>query len=141
MIGIVVATHGRLAQALVSTAEEIVGPLPQVTTCAVQPGSSPSEIRGLIAHAVDDVESPEGVLVLADLLGGTPCNESLSLCKDHHVEVLTGVNLPMLLKANSMRDSATSLTQLALELAAYAQKNITCASTLFRSAAEGTGSR
>jgi PTS system mannose-specific IIA component len=140
MIGIVVATHGRLAQALVSTAEEIVGPLTHVTTCNVQPGAAPLEIRKEIAKAVDELKSPEGVLVLADLLGGTPCNESLSLCKDHRVEVLTGVNLPMLIKASSMRLTPMSLTDLAVALALYAQKNITCASSLFRPA-EGSGQR
>lgn len=140
MIGIVVATHGRLAEALVTTAQEIVGPLAQVTTAAVEPGASPADIRKWIAEAVDKVESPEGVLVLADLLGGSPCNESLSLCKDHRVEVLTGVNLPMLIKANSMRLSAPSLTELATALALYAQKNITCASSLFRPA-QGATSR
>lgn len=139
MIGIVVATHGRLAQALVSTAEEIVGPLSHVTTCAVEPGASVADIRKWITRAVDEVESAEGVLVLADLLGGTPRNESLSLCKDHRVEVLTGVNLPMLIKANSMRQQDMSLADLATALATYAQKHITCASSLFRPTDGGGG--
>jgi len=80
------------------------------------------------------LDSGDGVIVLADLFGGTPCNQSLSLCQKRNLEVVTGVNLPMLLKANSLRRDPMPLADLAIALALYGQKNITCASALLREA-------
>lgn len=134
MVGLVVATHGRLAQELVATAEQIVGKLAAVATCSIEPGSSPEQIRKMIDDAVKSVESEDGVIVLADLFGGTPCKESLMLLQSHQLEVLAGVNLPMLIKAASLRESAMPLSELANALAAHAQRNITCASALLRGA-------
>lgn len=132
MVGLVIASHGHLAEELVATAEQIVGDLPHVATCAIQPGSSLEQIRDNVRHAVSSVDSGEGVLVLTDLFGGTPCNTSLGLCRDLHIEVITGVNLPMLLKASSLRNESLPLSEMAQSLTHYAQKNITCASALMR---------
>lgn len=134
MIGLVVAAHGHLAQELVSTASAIVGELPQVATFSVEPGASAEDIRRRIHEAVSTVDTGEGVIVFADLIGGSPCTQSLSLCQRDFIEVLTGVNLPMLLKANSLRSGGTpgSLRSLAHELAAYGQRNIICASDAIR---------
>ncbi len=134
MVGLVVATHGHLAEELVSTAEQIVGKMSSVATCVVEPGAAPELIREKVRAAIASVDTGEGVLVLADLFGGTPCNQSLTLSQTLHLEVLTGVNLPMVLKANSLRAEALSLPVLASTLAQYAQKNITCASALLREA-------
>lgn len=136
MVGLVVASHGRLAEELVATAEQIVGKLPAVATCSIEPGASPEAIREQLHAAVNSVESGAGVIVLADLFGGTPCKESLMLCADRPLEVVAGVNLPMLLKASSLREEVMPLPELALALAAHAQRNITCASALLRSAQE-----
>ena len=134
MVGLVVATHGHLAEELVATAEQIVGKLAATATCEVQPGASPADIRERVRLAICSVDDGEGVLVLADLFGGTPCNQSLTLSQSeaNHLEVLTGVNLPMLLKANSLRAEHLPLPQLATVLTQHAQKNITCASALLR---------
>lgn len=133
MIGLVVTAHGRLAEELVATARQIVGELTQVTSCGVDPCGAPEQFKDKLREAIHSVDSGDGVIVLADLLGGSPCTSGLSLCSKANVEVLTGVNLPMLLKANSMRASAsTSARELATALIAYAQKNITCASELLR---------
>jgi PTS system mannose-specific IIA component len=126
MVGLVVATHGHLAEEMVATAEQIVGKLSAVATCSIAPGASPEDIRARMREAVDEVETGEGVIVLADLVGGTPCNQSLSLCQECQLEVLTGVNLPMLLKANSLRNEGLPLTDLARALTQYGQKNIVC---------------
>ena len=134
MVGLVIAAHGHLAEELVSTAEQIVGELPAVATCSVEPGSSPEEIREKMCRAVESVDTGEGVIVLADLFGGTPCNQGLMLSRQHRMEVLTGVNLPMVLKANSLRSEKLSLPELAAALARYGQKNITCASAMLREA-------
>lgn len=140
MVGLVVATHGHLAEELVSTAEGIVGKLPAVATCVVAPGASLEEVREKVKDAVCSVESGAGVIVFADLCGGTPCTLSLTLSKHLNLEVLTGVNLPMLLKAASLRSENLPLADLASELISYGQRNITCASaTLRESAAAGTG--
>jgi mannose PTS system EIIA component len=134
MIGLVVAAHGRLAEELVATAEQIVGPIAGVKTVGIEPGSTPDAIRQKMREAVHDLDAGEGVLVLADLFGGTPCKESLMLVNKEHLEVLAGVNLPMLLKAASLRKENLPLPELARTLAAYTQKNITCASELLRTA-------
>lgn len=132
MVGLVVATHGRLADELVATAEQIVGKLGAVATVSIQPGSAPEVIREQMKKGVHSVNDGHGVIVLADLFGGTPCKESLRLCQHEQIEVLAGVNLPMLLKANSLRAENLSLSDLAHLLAQYGQKNITCASDLLR---------
>ncbi len=136
MVGLVVASHGRLAEELVSTARQIVGELPHVATCSVDPGASADDIRVQIRNAVKSVDDGEGVIVFADLIGGSPCTQSLNLCRQARIEVLTGVNLPMLLKANMLRTAPhPELEALAQELTVYGKKNITCATDLLRSKA------
>ena len=132
MVGLVIAAHGRLAEELVATAEQIVGPLLMTATCSIEPTASPETIREQMRRAVAAVDAGDGVLVMADLFGGTPCNQGLTLTKGRRVEVLTGINLPMILKANSLRVEPLSLSELASALARYGQKNITCASALLR---------
>lgn len=134
MIGIVIAAHGHLAEELARTAVQIVGELPRVSTISVEPHASLEELREHIKTAVRSVDDGEGVVVLADLLGGSPCNQSLMLCQKGQLEVLTGVNLPMLLKANSLRLAKLSLHELAESLAQYGQRNITLASNSVRTA-------
>jgi mannose PTS system EIIA component len=134
MVGLVVAAHGRLADELVHTAEQIVGSIPAIRTCSIEAGASPDAIRSTMLEAVRQIDSGEGVIVLADLFGGTPCNQSLTLCQKRKLEVITGVNLPMLLKANSLRREPMALVDLAIALTQYGQKNITCASVLLRGA-------
>ncbi len=131
MIGIVVASHGKLADEMVATAAQIVGALSHTTTCSVQPGVSAEKLREDIRVAVHNVDDGEGVLVLTDLFGGSPCTQSLNLCSTCRLEVLSGVNLPMLLKANSLR-SSLPLEKLAKTLAEYGQRNITVASELLK---------
>ena len=132
MVGLVVASHGHLAEELVATARQIVGEVQHVATLSVEPGSSPEEIRARIKEAVKSVDDGEGVLVFADLIGGSPCTQSLSLCQQARIEVVTGVNLPMLLKASSLRGQLSNLPELAQQLMSYGQKNITCASAKLR---------
>lgn len=134
MVGLVIATHGHLAREMVATAEQIVGKLSAVEAVDVEPGASPDQIKAAMRDAIKRVDSGDGVIVFADLCGGTPCNQSLMLCQTLQLEVLTGVNLPMLLKANSLRNEAMPLTQLASTLTQYGQRNITCATAAIRAA-------
>lgn len=134
MVGLVVATHGKLAAEMVATAEQIVGTVPQVATVAVEPGSAPAAIRDQVRAAVDSVDTGEGVIVLADLFGGTPCKESLMLCQQRNIEVLAGVNLPMLIKAHSLRMQQMPLADLAHSVELAARKTISCVTDLVRDA-------
>lgn len=134
MIGIVVATHGRLAQEMLATAEQIVGLLAQVTSCTVEPGSSAEELRDRLQEAVERVDNGKGVLVLADLFGGSPCRESMALCSKADLEVVSGVNLPMLIKATSLRLDGHTVNALAEALVTYGKRNITLASAVIREA-------
>ncbi len=138
MVGLVVASHGHLAEELVSTARQIVGELTDIATCSVDPGASPDDIKRHIKEAVKAVDQGEGVIVFADLVGGSPCTQSLSLCQQARMEVITGVNLPMLLKANTLRRTAQSLSELAHQLTQYGQRNITCATDAVRARLTGT---
>jgi PTS system mannose-specific IIA component len=134
MVGLVIASHGRLAEELVATASQIVGPLPKVATCSVASGASAEDLREQLREAVKSVDDGDGVIVLADLIGGSPCTQSLTLCQQQRIEVITGVNLPMLIKANSLRSGPQrmALVDLAHELTAFGQRNITCATDALR---------
>lgn len=140
MVGLVVASHGRLAEELVATAEQIVGKLPAVATCNIEPGTSLEDLRAKMRQAVLAVDQGDGVILMADLFGGSPCKESLMMCSERYrsgkLEVLAGVNLPMLIKANSLRSEEMPLSEMATQLATHAQRNITCASALLREAQE-----
>lgn len=112
MVGIVIAAHGHLASELLATAELIVGELQGVIGCNISPALSPQAMEEQLQRAVRVVDQGEGVLVLADLIGGTPCTRSMALCRKARLEVITGVNLPMVLKAHSLRPTR-SLRELA----------------------------
>lgn len=112
MVGIVIAAHGHLASELLATAELIVGELQGVVGCNISPALSPQAMEEELQRAVRVVDQGEGVLVLADLIGGTPCTRSMALCRKARLEVITGVNLPMVLKAHSLRPTR-SLRELA----------------------------
>lgn len=134
MIGLVIASHGQLAQALASTAAAIVGPLPALVTRSVEPQASAAELRAQLAAAVAEVDEGDGVVLLTDLIGGSPCSQSLALCTRADLEVVTGVNLPMLLKANALRSLAQppAVHDFALQLVAHGQRSVTCASEAIR---------
>ncbi len=137
MVGLVVATHGRLAEELLRTAEGIVGPLEQCEAVSVAAGVSMEEARARLGEAVKRVDSGDGVLVLTDMFGGTPANLALTFLDEKKVEVVTGVNLPMIVKLATARGASGLTLRAAAELlTAYGQKNITLASDLLRSRAE-----
>ena len=123
MIGVVVATHGQLAHELVRTAEQVVGPLARVTAVGVD--ASAPDVQQRFEAAIDSMEEGQCVLVLTDLFGGSPTNLCLAcLSPSRHVEVITGVNLPMLLKVSSQRKEGVPLEALARSIAAAAQESI-----------------
>ena len=98
MIGVVVVTHGQLATELVNAAEMIVGDLPQFTAVSIGWHDEVNDAREDIARAIERVRGEEGVLLLTDMFGGTPSNLGMTFLEKNRLEVITGVNLPMLIK-------------------------------------------
>ena len=132
MIGLVIVSHGALARALLETAAEIVGAFEAAEALAVSRQDSLPEIEERIRGAVLRVERGDGVLILADMFGGTAANVALRLVGQHQVEVVTGCNLPMLLKLSSAMPTATDLKGLAQLLKFYGQRNILVASEILK---------
>lgn len=131
MIGVVVASHGKLAEELLRTAETIVGRLERSAAVTIDARVSMDEARMRLQQAIAAVDEGEGVLVLTDMFGGTPSNLALTFL-DARLEVVTGVNLPMVVKLSTLRAEPRTLAELAEAIAAYGQKNITRASELLR---------
>lgn len=104
MIGIVLVTHGRLANEFVAATEHVVGPQENMRTVSIGPDDDMEERRVEILKVVEEVDSGDGVVVLTDMFGGTPSNLAISIMDRATVEVIAGVNLPMLIKLASIRD-------------------------------------
>ncbi len=105
VIGLVLVTHGRLADEFVVAMEHVVGPQKQVRTVAIGPEDDMEARRADIAAAIGAVDEGRGVIVLTDLFGGTPSNLAISLMERGRVEVIAGMNLPMLIRLGSARKS------------------------------------
>ena len=136
MVGVVLATHGRLAEELLRAAELICGPLENCRAITLSAASAIDDAREALGGAIEEVEQGQGVLVLTDMFGGTPSNLALTFLDDH-VEVVTGVNLPMLLKLSTCRGAEAPAEEIARTIAAHGQKNITLASELLRQRSKG----
>ena len=107
MIGLVIVTHGRLAVEFRAALEHVVGPQSQIEAITIGPDDNGEQCRKNIVEAVKRVDSGDGVAILTDMFGGTPSNLAISLMKPAKVEVLAGLNLPMLVKlARVRKDSA-----------------------------------
>src|SRR5262245_32851893 len=105
MIGVVVVTHGQLATELVNAAEMIVGDLPQFAAVSIGWHDDVNDAREDIAQAIERVRGENGVLLLTDMFGGTPSNLGMTFLEKDRLEVITGVNLPMLIKLAGARVS------------------------------------
>ena len=106
MIGMVLVTHGQLAIEFRAALEHVVGPQKQVATVSIGPEDDMEQRRKDILDAVNKVDSGAGVVILTDMFGGTPSNLAISVMNGGHVEVVAGINLPMLIKLASVRDSS-----------------------------------
>lgn len=126
MVGAVIITHGSLADSLVEVAETISGKIDQIRTVSVMSTDATDGIRDSLADAVKAVSSGKGVIIFTDMFGGTPTNIALSLYKEGEVEVITGVNLPVLIKFTGHR-SEKPLGELAVILKDSAQQGIVLA--------------
>ena len=106
MIGVVVVSHGRLADEFVAATEHVVGPMDALLAVCIGPDDDMEKRRADIREAIADADRGEGVLVLTDMFGGTPSNLAISLLDPGKVEVIAGVNLPMLIKLAEDRSRA-----------------------------------
>ncbi len=131
MVGVVVVAHGRLAEEYLAVTELIVGRLPQLAAVPMAAQDSNETLREHLLAAIREVDGGDGVLILTDMFGGTPCNLSLSLFDGDRVEVLSGANLPMLIALATHREGRR-LGELAAFLKSYGQKNINLASEILK---------
>jgi mannose PTS system EIIA component len=128
-IGIVIVTHYRLGEEFLQALRLIVPTAPEFRAVSIEPRQSVEEMRAAIAAALEAADHGDGVLVLTDMFGGTPSNISLSFLDERNVEVVTGLNLPMLIKLATFTEEK-SLEELAVFIKQYGQRNISVASEL-----------
>jgi len=131
MIGVVVVTHGQLAVELLNAAEMIVGDLPQFTAVSIGWHEDVNDAREDIAQAIERVKGAGGVLLLTDMFGGTPSNLGMTFLEGEQLEVITGVNLPMLIKLAGSRH-ARDLLGVAKEMREHGRNAIWVASDFLR---------
>jgi mannose PTS system EIIA component len=132
MIGVVVVTHGQLATELVNAAETIVGDLPRFAAVSIGWHEDTQDAREEISRAVTRVgQDGAGTLILTDMFGGTPSNLAMTFLQEGQVEVITGVNLPMLIKLANLSERA-DLLAVAREMREHGRHAIWVASDLLR---------
>ncbi len=130
MVGVVLVTHGGIATQMLEAVRHIVGE-PESMSAVSTDNGDPEQIRERIRQSIDETDQGEGVLIVTDMFGGTPANLALSFLNEKKVEVVTGANLPMLLKLATGRENRTP-AELAAFIREYGQRNITVASALLQ---------
>ncbi len=128
-VGVVIVTHYRLGEEFLQALRLIVPDGPRFYAVSIDPKQSVEEMRTAIQQALGDADQGEGVLVLTDMFGGTPSNISLSFLEEQRVEVVTGLNLPMLIKLATPIEQKP-LDELAGFIKSYGQRNISVASEI-----------
>jgi len=136
MLGLLVISHGRLAEELVQAATTIVGPVEALEAVSIGWDDDVAGARARIEAAVGRVGADQGVLILTDMFGGTPTNIALSLLDEDRVEVVTGVNLPMLIKFTNLREQI-GLRDVSRRIAEQGRRAIHVASELLAGGGEG----
>jgi PTS system mannose-specific IIA component len=132
MVGIVIVTHCRLGQALIEAAEFILGePLEGVEAVSIDLKENATLLRNKISTAVKKVDRKDGVLILTDMFGGTPSNLSYSFLEEGKIEVISGVNLPMLIRSVNSRKDRT-ISNLAELVETFGKKSISLASGILK---------
>ena len=132
MVGILVVSHGGLADALIASVQSLVGNLQRTRGVSIWPKEKGEEIKYRIRKETSKVNDGDGVVILTDILGGTPTNISLSFLEKERVEVVTGVNMPMLLTLSSYR-KGRSLREIGKLVKKSGRRGIILAKELLRS--------
>jgi PTS system mannose-specific IIA component len=140
MIGVLIVTHGRLAEELRAAALTIQPDIPRIVAVALEWNQTGEDARERIAKGLAEADEGEGAVILTDMFGGTPTNLTLSFLDKDRVEIVTGVNLPMVLKAAALQRDEKSVTELAHMAKDRGQKSITVASDLLADERAGKGS-
>ena len=135
MIGLVLVTHGNLAEEFRAAVEHVVGAQTMLATICIGPDDNMEQRRQDIVDAISQVDGGNGVVLLTDMFGGTPSNLAISLLEKNRVEVIAGINLPMLIKLTSVRETM-ALGDAVLEAKQAAQKYISVASEVLGNASD-----
>ena len=134
MTGILVVTHADLGNALIETAQHILGESPEnIHFVSINITESPESLRKKIKQGISKVQTDNGVLILTDMFGGTPSNLSYSFLKEGQVEVISGVNLPILLKAINSREKM-DMEKLTSSIIEHGKRSISLASGILKGA-------
>jgi len=139
VIGVLIVTHGRLAEELLAAAEHIAGPLPNFRALALDWSDGLETARTRLGEAVRELDAGDGVLVLSDMFGDTPSNAALACCEDGSVELISGANLPMVVRLACTRSSRMPLAEVARWLEIKGRRSIRRASRLDRGPLPGGG--
>lgn len=131
MVGGVIIAHGQLAESLLKAAEDITGKVKSVRTVSVGQGEATEKISQRLEAAIKGVKKNDGAIIFTDMFGGSPTNIALSTLKEGDVEILTGVNLPVLLKFLNYR-SEMKFAELVRKLKEHGQKSIVLASDILK---------
>ena len=132
MIGVLVVTHCQLGDALLEAADFILGQRPEaMEAVSIDLNENADKLRNKIANGLKRLKSDDGILILTDMFGGTPSNLSYSFLEEGRVEVISGVNLPILIRAATARKNQT-LPELAANLEAFGKKSISLASGILK---------
>ena len=133
MIGIVIVAHGLLADVLVETATTIITKKPEsVVSVSLDLAEPVDKLRKKVSTSIKSVDSNKGILILTDMFGGTPSNLSYTFLEEGRIEVISGVNLPVLLKAINIREKDMDLQQMAKTIETYGKKSISLASSILK---------
>jgi PTS system mannose-specific IIA component len=136
MIGAVIVTHGLLARELLDAAKRIVGRTDGIRAVSMDWDDDVADARHEIDAAIKEVDGGRGVLIFTDMFGGTPTNVSLAFLQQDSVEIITGVNLPMIIKLTSVQNGEGTLLEAAQELRERGQNSIYVASEILSSREE-----
>lgn len=124
MIGIVLISHGDLAKGIISSASMLVSEdLKQLSSVSLWPGDNPDEFQTKLENAIKEADTGDGVCILADMLGGTPCNRAI-LLMNQKVRLLTGLSLPMLYSILTIREQGGELVSIAKDVLAEAREGM-----------------
>ncbi len=132
MVGIIIAAHGNLAQELLETTKFIVGEVENIVALTIDPSQKVDKLKTNIRKAIKQVDQGDGVLILTDMFGGTPSNISLTFLEKGKIDIVTGVNLPMLIRLSQSRSKGESLEKITEELVSYGRKSINQASGILK---------
>ncbi len=130
MIGIVLVTHGRLAQEMLAVTEHVVGPQTGVACVGIEPNDDTEQKRHEILEKTAAVDTGDGVVVITDMFGGTPSNLAISIMEERNIEVISGMNIPMLVKL--MRARAETVNDAVMAAQEAGRKYINIASHLLK---------